>query len=147
MIEHFSDAHGFLPKFSGDVLICSGDLMPNGPGRACRDQGKVYQANWLETVGEAFRGKQLIYCAGNHDFIDPCPILKGFGCDAINITNRGEEINGVKYFPLDSFLDFLEENGLLVSEEGKEWLKENPEVHFDSYYSSISCYEDDDDDE
>lgn len=108
-IWHCSDLHGYFPEPSGkfDVVVCSGDIFlhnqmkPNyGPTRRCAEI--EFQTNWLksriETIRDWLRGKPLIWCSGNHDFINPCKILSNAGIETINLDNKVVEYKGFVWY-------------------------------------------------
>ena len=102
-IYHCSDWHGQLSIDSEDcdIIICSGDLLPN------KSRGKLeievpFQTDWVNKNIDKFvaliGSKRFLFCSGNHDFIDPCPILKNAGLNAININDSFVEIEDIKFF-------------------------------------------------
>jgi Icc-related predicted phosphoesterase len=40
----------------------------------------------------------FLFCAGNHVFIDPTPLMRKGGINAINITNKLYNFDGVKFY-------------------------------------------------
>jgi len=102
---HISDWHGeFLfipPEEKYDMVVCSGDLMPNWD-RANPEKNKEGQPKWVEAHLKHFHkligGRPFLFCAGNHDFVDPCGILKDDGLNAINITNKKVKVNGKTFY-------------------------------------------------
>lgn len=92
-ILHISDTHGnmWTPRhFDADVVVHSGDFFPSfSRGVRAIEEGK--QRAWL--LNEAKRIKRvvgdrpLVFCAGNHDYLDPATILGAHGVNVKNITN------------------------------------------------------------
>jgi Icc-related predicted phosphoesterase len=107
-ILHFSDSHGNLHpgilELAGevDVVVCSGDLMPNGRFRADRGMNQIMQPEWLTSKNTVrfFQSlkKPLLFCSGNHDFVDPCPILSTYGVDAVNLDGKLATVQGVRFY-------------------------------------------------
>lgn len=101
-IIHISDNHSVLiPLPEGDIVLSSGDFLPNA------SRGKVnievgFQSRWVELEAERIKtwlgGRPFLFCGGNHDFIDPCPILQQHGINAINITNQVVEHQGIVFY-------------------------------------------------
>jgi hypothetical protein len=117
-IQHTSDNHGFFQDLEGDfdVVIHSGDLFPNhcfGPKRvwSTLEVEKAFQTDWLkgriETIKEWIKGKPFLFCSGNHDFIDPCPILIAAGITAINLDDKVTEFEGHTLYGLP-WVPFIE---------------------------------------
>lgn len=103
-ILHISDWHGeFVPVTDQDydIVVCSGDLMPNWD-RANIERNKEGQPRWVESHLPQFKklieDRPFLFCAGNHDFIDPCPILQEGGIDAHNITNKRMDLRGKTFY-------------------------------------------------
>lgn len=113
---HFSDSHGRVPTpitdAEHDVVVCSGDLLPD---RYPRDEERyryrlpevmpgspAFQERWLRTQRARFeglaRGKPFLFCPGNHDFFDPVPVLREWGIDAHNLTERVVEVAGWRFY-------------------------------------------------
>jgi len=112
-ILHISDTHGRfdpLPNNSihnptFDVIVHSGDFLPNRTrGILAIEPG--FQSAWLSGQVEALqkwliRGRKhvpFLFVQGNHDFINPCPLMQDMGIDARNITGTVEAIGGIKFF-------------------------------------------------
>ena len=102
-ILHISDSHGIPrePQESFDVVVHSGDLLPNG-SYGVRDVETAFQPRWLEQNAarfpNAFRGKPFIYVPGNHDFVDPAPYLKAHGILARTLVDEVVEVNGLRFW-------------------------------------------------
>ncbi len=104
-ILHFSDNHGSVPFDASeaqvaDVVVCSGDMMPNGKLRADPGWNRMMQPEWITKNIRWFKalGRPFLFCSGNHDFIDPTPILRDAGVDAIDITNRLVTVGGYSFY-------------------------------------------------
>jgi len=93
-IAHISDNHGWLYHDfeDADIIVHSGDFLPNS---VARGHGPVkqeiqYQTRWLIDNKDALKAwikdKQFLFCRGNHDFMNPVPLMQKFGIDAIDIT-------------------------------------------------------------
>lgn len=109
-IFHCSDWHGQLSLDAGDVdvIVCSGDLFPN-KSRGDRDIEVPFQTEWLQRNLNKFarlathpvRGSlPFLFTSGNHDFIDPCPMLREYAVNAINLDDRMVTVDGVRFFGL-----------------------------------------------
>ena len=136
-ILHFSDSHGdlpFAPELANDcdIVICSGDMMPNGKLRADPGWNRQEQPKWVKRNAEWFRalGKPFLFCAGNHDFIDPCEILLDKGINAVNITNRLVMIDGVRVYGFPWIPYIAGEWGWEITH--KEMVKKVREIPFDT---------------
>jgi Icc-related predicted phosphoesterase len=86
-----------------DVMVHSGDLLPNW-SRGIWTIEKSHQPQWLlentkfmwhNWVGH---GQPLLLCSGNHDFIDPVPIMRDSGIDAHNINGRPYTHEGIRFY-------------------------------------------------
>jgi Icc-related predicted phosphoesterase len=106
-ISHCSDNHGHLTPLSplASLIVCSGDFLPNeakGPSEVAFKREVEYQEFWvrqnISDIAEWLSGRPLLFSSGNHDFIDPCPILREFGLDAINIDNKIVEHSGRRFY-------------------------------------------------
>lgn len=110
-ILHISDWHGDMQlvpsivKLDYDMVVCSGDLFPNKT-RGDRDVEVRYQGNWLRRNQSKFSDlaglRPIVFCSGNHDFIDPAESLKACGINAVNVDFRKEEVNGLTFYGLPS---------------------------------------------
>lgn len=100
---HTSDTHGaLLPlRTPGVIVFHSGDFLPNET-RGDRKIEPIYQENWMlanrQELQEWLRDRIFVFCAGNHDFYDPVPLLKSFGVAAVNVTNREENVCGLRVY-------------------------------------------------
>ena len=101
-ILHLSDNHGlFYPLENSDIICHTGDLLPNKSyGTRCIEE--KFQDNWVKLNLDRFKAwigdRPFFYTAGNHDFIDPVPLLQSVGIDAFNVHDGfGMEYNGVTF--------------------------------------------------
>lgn len=91
---HVSDSHGnFPPLGTGDVVVHSGDLMPNrhddaDPFKPGTQWGKPeremsFQERWIDANARRIKdwvgGRPFFFCPGNHDFYDPTARLVAEG--------------------------------------------------------------------
>ena len=105
-IAHFSDTHGLPRKpvpSDADVIVLSGDICPNKT-RGHRHVERPYQTEWLRRTGADWKrwagDKPLLLVEGNHDFVDPAPILREFRVRAVNLEGREVEVFGMKFMGL-----------------------------------------------
>lgn len=102
-ILHCSDSHGQFPEFKGDfdIIVHSGDMLVNRVPRIAIDE-HLFQRDYIRANGEKFKkwigDKPFIFCAGNHDYAEPCKELRDLGINAINATNKVVKVNGIKFF-------------------------------------------------
>lgn len=100
---HVSDTHGQFPlvPLEAEVIIHSGDMLPN------TSYGNVeveipFQISWINKnitkYKEWVAGRFLIFSSGNHDYVDPVPILRSHGIDAVNIDMRHFEHEGLVFY-------------------------------------------------
>ena len=111
-IAHVSDSHGnhhFFPRIRQDALAIfhTGDFLPNN-SRGNVKVELLFQEEWVRTNKESLQtwvGDRLfVFCAGNHDFFDPVPLMREWGIQAYNATNQklnllGKSIYGFPYIP------------------------------------------------
>lgn len=106
-IAHISDNHSKLIPFPNeefDVIVHSGDFLPNNRGRDRLDRTTEvrYQNNWLvhheKQLVKWIGDKPFLFCAGNHDYTDPTVLMRKFGINAINITNAPYTFKGVNFY-------------------------------------------------
>lgn len=100
-ILHVSDWHGnfsLVPKIlelSYDMVVMSGDMVANCS--RSRGSNEVSQPKWLREnkskFDELIGSRPFLYCEGNHDFVDPTPIIGG-----ININYKRVEVLGVSFY-------------------------------------------------
>lgn len=127
-IAHFSDTHGLprKPVPAGvDAIVLSGDICPNAPRkregsearmlrRALGDvlprtpmnpsAERLYQTGWLRATGAAWKrwagDTPVLLVEGNHDYVDPAPILREFKVRATNLEGREVFVHGLKFMGL-----------------------------------------------
>ncbi len=120
IICHSSDQHGFQYKVDGevvsifpdikeefDVFVCSGDMLPNLVW-GCNNKPDLlpyeikYQENWCrkyaEDINKWSHNKPFLFSSGNHDFINPCKILKEHGVNAIDLDNKVVEFMDYSWY-------------------------------------------------
>jgi Icc-related predicted phosphoesterase len=120
IICHSSDQHGFQYKVDGeivsifpdikenfDVFVCSGDFLSNlfwGPNKDINllAQEKQYQEKWTHRYAQHIKqwchNKPFLFSSGNHDFINPCKILKKYGINAIDLDDKIVEFMGYTWY-------------------------------------------------
>lgn len=121
IICHGSDWHGCRAKNEDgiitsifpdikedfDVFIMSGDMLPNGTWGANRKSKelpfeKKFQENWVRLYAndlkKCIHDKPFLFSSGNHDFINPCEILKEYGINAIDLDNKVVEFMGFNFY-------------------------------------------------
>lgn len=85
---------------TGDVIVHSGDLMPNR-SFGIRSIEETWQPHWVaENLGRlaAWIGaRPFLYTPGNHDYIDPTVALRAAGVDA-HLLIGFAEVNGVGFY-------------------------------------------------
>lgn len=102
-ILHISDTHGVTPSLlkEGDVIVHSGDLMPNRTF-GNRSVEETFQQFWVETNAKRLKSwigtRPFVFCPGNHDFIDPTPILRNAGVDAHWLCDDTLTIDEVMFY-------------------------------------------------
>lgn len=102
-IIHISDNHSTFPTLPPEiqVVVSSGDFLPNKT-RGIREIEERFQTQWVIENIPKFKtwlgDRRFLFCSGNHDFIDPCPILRKEGINATNITLSKREHNGVSFY-------------------------------------------------
>lgn len=105
---HISDTHSYMNEMKGDfdLIIHSGDFLPNkkislGEIRNEKEEIK-FQEEWIKRkmvdLVIWIKEKPFLFCAGNHDFIDPTPLMRRGGINAIDITNKLYNYNGIKFY-------------------------------------------------
>ena len=108
-IVHCSDLHGHFPElpWEFDAVVCSGDFFKHNQFKVNytpqRRQSEIqFQTNWLKSkipfMKEWLKGKPLIWCSGNHDFLNPCDILNDHGIETIDLDNRLVEYKGFMWY-------------------------------------------------
>lgn len=102
-IIHCSDTHGRLPVLpkDGEFVIHSGDYLPNA-SRGNLTIELPFQERWIranaENLKEWLGGRSFLFSSGNHDFIDPCPIMVECGIDAINLNDKVTLYKGLNFY-------------------------------------------------
>lgn len=102
-IIHVSDNHSaFLPLPEiGDLIVHSGDMLPNA-SRGNKNIEYQFQTNWVIQNIENFKkwlgDRPLLFVSGNHDFIDPCKILRDNSIDATNISNMHYSFKDINFY-------------------------------------------------
>lgn len=131
IICHTSDNHGFQYKVDGeivsifpdikeefDVFVCSGDFIPDGHWGPHRDldllhQSEKYQEYWVNKYAPDIKkwthNKPFLFCSGNHDFINPCKILKKHGINAIDLDDKVVEFMGLTFYGFP-YIPFMVDN-------------------------------------
>lgn len=84
-----------------DCIVHSGDMMPNTPN-GIRLLEESYQTRWVEENAPKFhpryRGVPVFITPGNHDFIDPTPIMREAGIDARYLCEEVLTYRGVRFY-------------------------------------------------
>jgi Icc-related predicted phosphoesterase len=105
-VKHISDTHSNHQVLTGefDFVVHSGDWLPNIT-RGDINVEKQYQKYWLnnnaDKIGSWLGGKSIVFCQGNHDFIDPDlqeELLRKKNINAYNATNKIVELMGIKFY-------------------------------------------------
>lgn len=104
-LVHLSDSHGrfyTVPRRGIDATIHSGDFLPNKT-RGNLDIEPVYQEEWLLRHKPIFLEwmplpMPFLFCRGNHDFMNPVPILQEMGINAIDISGQIAVVGDLKFF-------------------------------------------------
>jgi Icc-related predicted phosphoesterase len=102
-ITHTSDTHSCFIRLpnNNNIIVHTGDLLPNET-RGNIDWEIPFQKEWVGKKINEFKNwigdRKFLFGLGNHDFIDPTPILRSAGIDAINITNNHYEYQGVRFY-------------------------------------------------
>lgn len=102
-ILHISDNHSLLHDFwstykidpkSIDVIVHSGDFMPNW-SRGIRAIEEPRQEQWIreniQRIADWFRDRPVLFVAGNHDFIDPVPLMQKAGINIVDLCKKTAE--------------------------------------------------------
>jgi Icc-related predicted phosphoesterase len=106
-IAHVSDTHGSFPRIPPytDLIIHSGDILPNAPRFMGKDLEAQWQMDWVKTKLSGLRewagNKPLLFILGNHDYLKPEwfeSILKDNGIDAKNIEDQTYSLNQVNFY-------------------------------------------------
>lgn len=105
-IWHASDTHNrpsivkTVADVECDVIVLTGDILANkgrvdpargGTGRIEPHLERKYQDQWFRKVAKkwavAFAGRPVVYCPGNHDFIDIGPWLAHYGHTNLHVIS------------------------------------------------------------
>lgn len=108
-IAHVSDSHSYLIPIpdEADVVCHTGDFLPNHIRHFYGDEIKIatdqkFQTEWVrENLPRLKRwvgSRKFIYSSGNHDWIDPTPIMRSAGIDATCIDLRRYEHEGFIFY-------------------------------------------------
>jgi len=132
-IAHIADNHGYFPDFPGefDFVVHSGDLYPysnNGrdinKNRTKKQREIEFQRDWIikriDTINDWLRRKPLLYCAGNHDFFNPCELLNKKGIDATDLTNKNIDYAGYKWYGFP-YVNYLKGEWNWELDQGELW--------------------------
>lgn len=112
VVIHTSDLHGNLPLLPtrGEIIIDSGDFLPNLRQNPIYSEEVVYQEEWIyknnQVIIDWIGDKKFFSCKGNHCYADVCKILQQYGVDAEDITEKigkykGWYFYGFPYVPID----------------------------------------------
>lgn len=104
-ILHISDWHGRFREIPEDLkydlVVCSGDMLPNC-SRGDVEKEVIFQERWslsnLNSFRKLLKGKQFLFCGGNHDYFDLCKLLRDYGIDAVDITENKVIIDGISFY-------------------------------------------------
>lgn len=110
LISHLSDHHGVaskLPVLGGDIIVLSGDMLPNcfnttdervGDWRAAE---VAYQSQYVighaDDYRRAFGSKPVVSVSGNHCYIDMAAHLRGIGINAVSVEDGVQVVNGLRF--------------------------------------------------
>lgn len=100
---HVSDTHGTLPVLpkDGEFVIHSGDYLPNA-SRGNLSIEYAFQPYWLRQNAERIKawldGRTFLFSSGNHDFVDPCPIMAESGIEVINLNDKVTVYKGLTFY-------------------------------------------------
>jgi Icc-related predicted phosphoesterase len=103
---HISDTHGSIRKLGGieddaEIIVFSGDILPNLPRPIHADSQRVHQQSWLrghrEDFLRAIKDRPVVCQDGNHDFTRLAEMLREFGVDAHQVTPEGVTVAGIKF--------------------------------------------------
>jgi Icc-related predicted phosphoesterase len=129
---HLSDTHGrhSQPFPEAEAILHTGDLLPNKT-RGNRHIEPGYQEHWLRSVLPTLitwtAGRPFLFMPGNHDFFDPCPIMRRAGIEAHNLWEDGPKtIDGVRFAGVPHVPWF-----------GGDWNHEAPEAEIEHHLSLL----------
>lgn len=103
LIAHISDNHGgLIPIPECDIIVHSGDLLPNNPFIKDFPNEPKYQSNWISHRKKKIKNwigdKPFLFCSGNHDFINVQEAFCSYGIKAISLNNRIVEFAGLSFY-------------------------------------------------
>lgn len=139
LINHFSDSHGGNLNVFGkaDIVVHSGDFLPDPPFFATKESAAQWQSNWLNNKAKEYKlyinNKPFIFCSGNHDYLDGEEvelILRNYNINATCINDKHFTFNDIKFygFPwikyINGYFNYeLSDNGMNIKcDELKEAL-------------------------
>lgn len=102
-ILHISDTHGGMPllQAEGDIVVHSGDMMPNR-SFGIREIEYTFQRYWIEDVSARMKAwigdRPFLFTPGNHDYIDPTPVMRDADIDARLLCNGSLTVDGVRFY-------------------------------------------------
>lgn len=106
-VVHISDTHGqfkAIPKFT-DLVIHSGDILPDAPTRMNFNGYALWQENWLKNnlgvLKSWVESTPIIFIGGNHDYMKASKIEEMFLNEGINAQNAEDKIvsfNGLNIY-------------------------------------------------
>ncbi len=128
-ILHVSDTHGWMPTFPAgdyDVIVHSGDLLPNA-SYGNRPVEEFFQAKWIadhaaKLLAWIGTGRPFLYTPGNHDYVDPTPVLRRLGVDARFLVGA-LDVDGVRFWGHPWTPEFCGWNWMCEAEEMREHLE------------------------
>lgn len=113
---HFSDSHGRLPRKPDgdyDIVVCTGDFMADDDiawemahrglcSAPTYKQTLKFQEKWLAenawSISRWIGNRPFVWCAGNHDFFDPCEMLRAEGVEVHDATNNVVKLAGLSWY-------------------------------------------------
>lgn len=134
-ILHFSDSHGRLPRKPAgdyDVIACTGDFMADDDiawemvhrglsSAPTYKQTLKFQEKWLAenawSISQWIGDRPFVWCAGNHDFFDPCEMLRAEGVKVHDATNRIVKLAGLSWYGFP-FINWI--NGCYMHERNAD---------------------------
>lgn len=110
-IMHVSDTHGYFPELDGefDLVVISGDFLPNkfvhvfcSRSKECYMYERKFQYEWVFQNAEKIKlwtkNKPIVFCMGNHDFFNPCRLLKDMGVYIVDATDQFHAVLGANFY-------------------------------------------------
>lgn len=106
IIGHISDNHGKLRHIEAhaavDVWVISGDFFPNYGRPIIAVQEAAYQRRWYYSneaqILAALGDTPVVWCPGNHDFVDLAELLRESGKDNVySVTPEGVVVAGRRF--------------------------------------------------